>query len=944
MEELQKENAQLSETIPDISVIIAVHNDSNNILNAVRSVQRQTHHSIEIIVVDDCSTDGSFDVIREHAVGDSRIRVFSTPQNSGGAGGPRNLGMAKAFAPHIMFLDSDDRLDRHACKNLLREVESKNAGLVMGQTKRFTVKSKRWAGWHAKLYKENQLYSSIEDFPELCIDTNSVAKLYSLKFLRENDIRFPEGIHYEDLVFTAMVFKSVRNIAVIPEVVYVWKIYPIEERKSITNQRDSIQNLLYRVEALSLISKIVGDGTSPLLAERLQLKVLRHDARLYLNDVVRRDDSMSSEILDNLKPLVLTVPESCFGLLNLGERFLYAAALNGNVDLVRQASTMTRGRATLRGPVRARGQEILWNPAEFSELPEESLAKRLACVPTDSLDRIPWFNWKYFSEIKALKKSVSGPVLISGATEDGLGSLRLIEGIAFKIRVFTRGARTQNFYLPTKNVNFQDGVWTWEANFTPPKGLRSLDVTKLGFRVEISSPLALSENHLHFGSSIPTRKVRVRATSDLGKLVRDRFQAYRTIDETLGFKLVAPGKYRRPLRKAVSPLLRLSDLKTTVLNSYVSIGKPEWKLVYSAFRKLPINRGTVLFESHMGKSRSDSPRSIADALTLTHPKIVQTWSFEKNSSHHGSALESVTRGSLKYLYQLARSEYIVDNQTLPGYFRKRQGQTYLQTWHGVPLKRMGFDEPDFATGSSAKQAELARRVRDWDFLTNPSPYFERTFVPAYRTKASLLPFGSPRNDSLVNISADTVSELREQLGISQNVRTVLYAPTFRAASRKGSKSVELQMDFDSWLAELGADVQLLVRAHYLNRLRIPENFADRIIDVSGIDDTSTLLAVSDILITDYSSVMFDFAVLDRPIIIYAYDLAQYTDSERGTYFDLEESRPGPLVQSQDELHDAVRNLLTSDPDANRRRSFYNEYMGREDGSAASRSVATVWGN
>lgn len=933
----------MSEITPQISIIIAVHNDSKNVVTAIRSVQAQTHRSIEIIVVDDCSTDDSFEVVEAHATEDSRIRLFQMPKNSGGAGGPRNLGMEVALAPHIMFLDSDDRLDRHACKNLLRQVESNKAGLVMGQTKRFSVKTKRWSGWHARLYRENQFYESIEDFAELCIDTNSVAKLYSLAFLRENNIKFPEGIHYEDLVFTAMVFKAVRNIAVIPEVVYVWKIYPIDQRKSITNQRDSIQNLHYRIEALNLIAQLLSDGSSPLLASRLQLKVLRHDARLYLNDVVKRDDDMAAEILLNLKPLILNVPAECFELLNLGERLLYAAALSGNIDAVRQASAMVRGKTTLRGESRETNDKLIWLPEIFAGFSDEALAKKLATIPARNIVEIPWFNFRYFSQITKLVRPNQKLVVISGETQDWLGSLKSIDELTFRIRIFTRGPRTQNFYIPVENINFDDGIWTWHANFTPPAGLRMMDVQKLGMRLELGSPLAKTENHIELGQGVSTRKIRVQAASMLGGLVRDQFQAYRTVDDTLGFKLVAPGKYRGPIRKIARPILKLHDKFLTVWSSYVPIGKPEWQVVYSVFRRMPIVRGTALFESHMGKSFSDSPRAISNELSRTHPNVVQTWSFERNSAHHAKEINSVTRGSLSYIYQLARSEYLVDNQTLPGYFKKRSGQIYLQTWHGVPLKRMGFDEPDFALGSAAKKRELARRVNNWDYLTNPSSYFEKTFVPAYHSNAVLLPMGSPRNDVLIENSPEASSNLKNQLGLSSTRKTVLYAPTFRAASRRGNGPIELEMDLESWLESLGDETQLLVRAHYLNRLRIPQQYADRIIDVSGIDDTSLLLSVSDILITDYSSVMFDFAVLDKPIVIYAYDLEEYADNERGTYFDLASTRPGAIVSTQMELHKEIRERLISDTDAEMRKNFYQKFMGSEDGTAARRSVATVWG-
>ena len=137
---------------------------------------------------------------------------------------------------------------------------------------------------------------------------------------------------------------------------------------------------------------------------------------------------------------------------------------------------------------------------------------------------------------------------------------------------------------------------------------------------------------------------------------------------------------------------------------------------------------------------------------------------------------------------------------------------------------------------------------------------------------------------------------------------------------------------------------MLVRAHYLNKINIHPRFFGKVIDVSSIPEIANLYALSDVLVTDYSSVMFDFLTVDKPIVIYAYDYERYVDDERGTYFSLLDDSPGQVVKSQDELHNSLKERLYVDHDQAKRHAFEGRYAGHEDGNAGSNTVARVWGD
>jgi CDP-glycerol glycerophosphotransferase len=363
-----------------------------------------------------------------------------------------------------------------------------------------------------------------------------------------------------------------------------------------------------------------------------------------------------------------------------------------------------------------------------------------------------------------------------------------------------------------------------------------------------------------------------------------------------------------------------------------------------------VKAGLTVFESHMGKQYSDSPRYIYEAarrVGFDNLGIQPVWSYALRPTSQPAETTRVMRNSWRYYYLLARAQYWVDNQGFPRVYTKRPETTYVQTWHGTPLKTMGWDEPRLAALSPAGHRAHARMIERWDYLVVPSEYFVDSFVRSYRYDGKLLRVGYPRNDLLVNHAADAdyVAEAKRRMGLPLDRTIVLYAPTFRDRDRGRNQVYELPFDLEQLSNSLLDDVFLLVRTHYLDDFKLSRGFAPFAMNVSGHDDITEILLVADVLVTDYSSTMFDFANTGRPMIFYTYDYDDYVNTERGTYFKLADEAPGPLVTTTDELVGALADLDRVRRDhADRYATWRQRFCEYDDGHAADDVVATVFGS
>jgi CDP-glycerol glycerophosphotransferase len=313
---------------------------------------------------------------------------------------------------------------------------------------------------------------------------------------------------------------------------------------------------------------------------------------------------------------------------------------------------------------------------------------------------------------------------------------------------------------------------------------------------------------------------------------------------------------------------------------------------YRAVTPAPLN--AVFFESFYGQNASCNPLAIDREIAATHPAVARYWSVADASVEVPDGAIALIDGSEEWWRIRAGARLLVVNDWLRKRFKPRKHQTVLQTWHGTPLKRIALTRR--GVRPRAALATLRERAR-WDILLSQNTYSSRIFRTAY---AFARPWeeGYPRNDVLVgDVGAQRAAELRDRLGVPQHATVVLYAPTWRDDH---PEEVD-QLDVAAFARELGPEYFTLIRGHSRTLRAADDVHAANVLDVTSYPDASDLFLVADALVTDYSSVMFDFTVTGKPIYFFTPDLDRYRDELRGFYFDLLAVSPGPVTQTAAEL-------------------------------------------
>jgi CDP-glycerol glycerophosphotransferase len=353
-------------------------------------------------------------------------------------------------------------------------------------------------------------------------------------------------------------------------------------------------------------------------------------------------------------------------------------------------------------------------------------------------------------------------------------------------------------------------------------------------------------------------------------------------------------------------------------------------------------RDAVVFMSWKGKQCSDNPLGIAAELRSRGDDRQHIWVVTDPAVRAPEGATVVLRGSREYYDALARSRYLIANDDMPAHYRKRDGQVYLQTWHGTPLKRIGFDvgRPQFVSGA-AYLDHLAEEVTHWDLLLSQNPFSTPILRRAFRFDGEICEYGYPRNDILSRPDAPRLAAaVRERLGLPEGKRVVLYAPTWRDNQfyAAGRYRFDLRVDLERAWEALGDDHVFLIRGHHHMADDVPEGAAAGFaMNVTRYPDISELFLVSDILLTDYSSVMFDYANTGRPMLFFTYDLADYRDNLRGFYFDFEAEAPGPLLATSDDVIAAIGDIGTvAARHAGAYQAFAAKFCPLDDGKAGAR--------
>jgi len=458
-----------------------------------------------------------------------------------------------------------------------------------------------------------------------------------------------------------------------------------------------------------------------------------------------------------------------------------------------------------------------------------------------------------------------------------------------------------------------------------------------------------------FGSAIPLRDgewtVSVRPAGALGggadALAELKYDHGR-LDDVTGERVAAGRKwYRLLVTGHDNPLVTAAPQLRRVEQGNFGARSLRRGYYPALLRGTPL-RDQVFFVSWKGKSCGDNPLGIAEELRRRGDDREHLWAVTDYSVPVPAGGTAVLRGTQEYYEALARSKYLISNDDMQAPFRKRDGQTYLQTWHGTPLKKIGFDigRPQFASGT-AYFDRLAADIGKWDLLLSQNPFSTPIFRRAFRYEVEICEYGYPRNDILTR-GGPLAGQVRRRLGIPDGKRVVMYVPTWRDNQfyASGRYRFDLRIDLERAWQVLGPDHVLLIRGHHhLANDVTAGTRRDFALNVTGYPSISELFLITDVLITDYSSVMFDFAVTGRPMLFFTYDLEQYRDQLRGFCFDFEAEAPGPLLASSEELLAAARDTAAATAGyAAAYKAFAAKYCPLDDGKAGARVCDRLFGS
>ncbi|MDL2211450.1 CDP-glycerol glycerophosphotransferase family protein [Erysipelotrichaceae bacterium OttesenSCG-928-M19] len=375
------------------------------------------------------------------------------------------------------------------------------------------------------------------------------------------------------------------------------------------------------------------------------------------------------------------------------------------------------------------------------------------------------------------------------------------------------------------------------------------------------------------------------------------------------------------------------------------------------YLKFNVDEKLVIVESYQGRNFSCSPRAIYEYMI--NNKKYDDYHFviplrkvneEVKECFEDKRTKVVKFRSKEYFDVIAQAKYWISNSIFETTVIKKDNQKYLQTWHGTPLKKLAFDIDTVGNNKIRSNEEVrtmyASDAIRYDMVCSPSPYFSEHITSAFNLKELhnhniVFETGYPRNDCLINYQETDVIKIKERLNIPNDKKVVVYAPTWRDNQHQLGVgfTLDLKLDLDKLYREFSSEYFFILKLHHFIASKIDlTGYEDFVIDCSKENDINDLHLISDVLITDYSSLFFDYANLKKPILFYMFDYDEYAMETRGFYFDFE-YLPGPIFKNEDELIKGLKNLdETFEPYLKKLDSFNEKYNPLEDGKSAQRTI------
>lgn len=366
-------------------------------------------------------------------------------------------------------------------------------------------------------------------------------------------------------------------------------------------------------------------------------------------------------------------------------------------------------------------------------------------------------------------------------------------------------------------------------------------------------------------------------------------------------------------------------------------------VINSILHLFPIKKRKIMFMSHWGNRYNCNPKYLSEYMVEHCPDWDIVWAFANPEKYEIKGVRVVRFPSIRYFYELATCRVFVTNLRMLKHFQKRKGQFYVQTWHApLAIKMIEEDAEDTLPSNYIKMAK--RDSSQMDVLLSGCQKNTDIFRNCFWFKGPIIPSGTPRQDIMFEDNINLKEHIKKILSIENNEKILLYAPTFRKDGTLEHYNLDFNVLSTTLQQKFGGKWKILLRLHpniaYLSS-KLSKGLPN-VKDVSLYDDIQELLLIADVVISDYSSLVFDYAVTKRPCFLYTPDLYSYTHSDRGLYFEIQ-TLPFPYSNSPKELYESILSFTDSKYKKDVE-SFWNSIGSFDDGHACERVINFINNN
>lgn len=992
-----------------LSVVIPAFNVEAYLAQCLDSVISQSYANLEIVIVDDGSTDSTLKIAHDYARSDKRISIIGVEH--GGNGRARNIGIAAARGSHLTFADSDDVVAADAYLTMMQAINSTGSDFVVGSSDRLIGSKRVSTKLSIRLHEAPRMAVSLADYPEILDDVFLWNKLFQRKFWDQHVGFIPEGVFYEDQETTARAFLRARSFDVLVENVYSWRQRP--DGNSITQGKGELKNLQDRLAVAQSVSQLLltdpNSGAVRVWCQRL----FGSDLTPYFDLVANRGDDYWECLRDGAVGLLTIFAgdqridhETWYAMDPHARVFLFLAAANARDDL--EDVIVDRIDSGTGFETHMKDGNFVAIPNYWDELAGRHQIPALICTQEA-------LAFESGIRIRDLQDG-RGLVLRGHGYVRGLDSQHPVGSMACQF-ILSNGAAISvplsSVDDPRINVEANDpfashsgsgfevlladhpelssatgvaisttvGEYSWSRKHALDAGgilnLMASDVVSAAPQVVSFDVDADSESFtvdVDWGATKPseetylsTAQTRIDPASVEGigtNLRRYTFElnhvrwgrqvfSYPAAAYTFRHK---PGKdakarpfnvsacisVRVPLDFAL-PHSNLVAWQTAGNTFAVTIAAPLTVIERSKYGqrqlqqtfKEPVSvEDHVLIESFGGAQCTDSPMALAESLSRSAPSGTIYCSLVDFSVTVPSFVQPLIQGTSLWFETVRTARLLINNNIFPFYFKKGSQQSYLQTWHGTPIKTIGTDAPKVHISASYRRG-LLREASFWTGLVAQNTYAGKIFQDCFEYQGPVFNVGYPRNDMLV-LSDVLRAGLRKSLAVQEEQLLVLVAPTWRDDTyHEGTGKGHGDLDLEFLMENSPANFTFLIRSHQNESGMSTPLEHHKAIDVTSHPSLNELIIVSDCLITDYSSLVFDYLNTGKPILTYLPNESNY-EEVRGTYISASGLFGSRAARTMPKLLDLLGRVNSDDATSQNLKHLKDQFVPMDDGHATTR--------